>query len=163
MYQLKSINKKGDFVLLKDGVEVGSLLYKNRVSVNANVNFSDQLIEIRTKTFWRRKINIFKDTKEVGNLIFNWRGQAVINLIDKEKEPISFIVKRKYFGKKIEVYSGGKNIIFSMDRSKFSWKTFNFNYTINIELEIKYFNIEEIILYTIYILNLYKKNTGAVS
>ena len=64
-------------------------------------------------------------------------------------------------GKKVEVYSGAKTLIFSMDRSKFSWKTFNYNYSINLDLEIKYYSVEELFFYTVYMLNLYRKNSSS--
>jgi hypothetical protein len=157
MYKLQSLNRKGDFVLLKNEIAIGSLTYKKR-SLNAKVNFEDKLIEIRAKTLWKRTITIYNNTSEIGGLTFNWKSHGVINLIDSEKNNVSFILKRKSFGKRIEVYSAGKSLLFTMKRSKVNWKTFNYNYDITINLEVKYYSLEEILMYSVYTLNLYRRN-----
>ena len=158
MYQLKSLNRKGDIILLKNEVEVGGLKYKKGFSINADINLSENLIQIKSKTRWKRVISIYKKEEKIGGLIFNWKSQGLINLIDREKKEVSFILKRKKMGKKVSITI---NSIPVEIRSKFSWKTFNYNYSINLDLEIKYYSVEELFFYTVYMLNLYRKNSSS--
>ena len=129
--QLESIDSRGSFRLLRDGIEALQLKYQNRFSLKATTFFNDQEIAVLPKNFWMTKFDIFKDSVDVGDIICNFTGYVIIQLLRADgKGQDEFMLKHRGLMSKQYGLLNKKNECLLTLKTNFNWKTFKYNHEV---------------------------------
>ncbi|WP_341225488.1 hypothetical protein [uncultured Arcticibacterium sp.] len=128
--RIESTSGKGSFKLLDGNKVISDVVYENWYSSKASSRLKGNLIEIKPANFWRTKILIFRNKREVGSMEFNWRGRMQIKIRDSEKRQREFSVKYNgVFKGKFDVYDEKQEVVLRLIPA-FNWKRFSYNYDI---------------------------------
>lgn len=156
MYQLKLLSKKLDFILYKDNEPELKVHFQRGLRAESNFNGID--IQFKPQNVWGRKIDIFHDKKDVGDIVFNWKGQAVI-VYTKDNKTHSFLVKPKFLLRRFEIYNQNEQILFTI---KINSKIFQrYSYEVILEREeLKDIDLSELLIYCGYSIMILRKKTS---
>lgn len=148
---------------MEGNLEVLALKYEKWFSKKANSRYRGQHIEIRAANFWNTKFTIFKNKQDVGQIRFNWKGEAMIRLDELVDESQEYIVKSKLGWKPhFEVRLDNGELLLTL-RSVSKW------YASKINLEVKKEAVElpideaELLLYCGFAVNCILANRAAAT
>ena len=71
-----------EFTIEKNFKPVYTLKFPGWITLNANVQFSDGIMKISKKNFWKSEFTIIKNDQPIGKITANWRGHLFIHLLD---------------------------------------------------------------------------------
>ena len=111
-------SRKNDGFFIKNGSKNILLLkYENLFSSKANTNYKNTKISIKPKNIWCSKFDIYKNEKDVGDIISNWQGNIIIRNSFKGEIEKSYLLEAKgYFKKlKFELINESKKLILVME------------------------------------------------
>jgi hypothetical protein len=92
-YSILSKGGIGEFQIMNaPGNFLTVFSYRNWFSSNGSAPTPNGLIEIRSKDHWQTHFNILRDGHEIGDILFNWKGNIVITLESKMKGPEKFLL-----------------------------------------------------------------------
>jgi len=141
--KIYSTSGNGNFKIQSDKNDLLELEYKNWFSSIANTNFDNTEIEIRSKNFWNSSFDIFHSGKDVGNIIFNWRGDALIT-INNEK----YLFKAIEWNSKFELLNDKEEKIVLI-KPNYKWEKKKYDY--ELEVVTDYFDFSRLVELLIYV------------
>jgi len=132
------------------------LKYQNWFSSKAYSKFEGNEIEIKPKNIWCSKFDIFKNKHDKGDIIFNWKGNIIIRIINDEDKEYSYLLKSKGFWKqRFELINEKEDLIFILQPS-INWRKLSYNYEIeSISNELGGKPLTELLIYCGFGANLY--------
>jgi hypothetical protein len=152
--KIYSISGNGNFKIQSDNNDLLELEYKNWFSSIANTNLDNTEIEIRPKNFWNSSFDIFHNGKDVGNIIFNWRGDAVIT-INNEK----YLFKAIEWNSKFELLNDKEDKIVLI-KPNYKWEKKKYDYELEIVTEnFDFSRLVELLIYVGFTANLHMTAT----
>lgn len=156
MYQLKLLSKKLDFILYKDNEPELKVHFQRGLRAESSYKGID--IQFKPQNVWGRKFDIIHDKKDVGDVVFNWKGQAII-LYVKDNKTHSFLVKPRSILRRFEVYNQNEQLLFTIKKSsKFFQKVV---YTVILAREeLKEIDLRELLLYAGYAAMIIKRKAS---
>jgi len=154
--KINSTSGKGNFLIEKDNAKILELNYSNWFSSRAKTEYNGNKIEIKPKNIWCSKFDIFKNNQDEGDIIFNWKGNIIIRILNEKNRELSFLLKAKGFWKQyFELTNENGELIFTLKPS-INWKKLNYNYEIKNRSNIYENNLEtELVIYSGFGANLY--------
>jgi len=159
---LESIDSRGSFRLLRDGAEQFQLKYQNWFSSKAMTAYNDQQIIMKSKNIWMSKFDIFKNDKDVGDIIFNWMGHVIIRLTRADgKGEDEFLLKhRGILSTQYELRTENNEHLLTL-KAGFNWKKFKYNYEVIREKhDYPAIVLDELLIYCGFAANLHMTNSG---
>lgn len=159
---IKSTSSKGDFIIEDNGIQKIELQYKKWFSSYAKAVYDNSIIEIKPQNIWCSKFDIYIDEKDIGDIIFNWKGNMIIRVINENNLENNYILKFKGLWKssfKLENENGDVLLIL---KPSLNWKKLNYNY--DIEIIANYYDEKELmklLIYSGYSANLYMSMIAA--
>jgi len=152
--KIYSTSGNGNFKIQSDNNDLLELEYKNWFSSIANTNLDNIEIEIRPKNFWNTSFEIFHDGKDIGDIIFNWRGDAVIT-VNNEK----YLFKALEWNSKFELLNENENRIVLIIPN-YRWEKNKYDYEIEIVSEnFDFSRLVELLIYVGFSANLHMTAT----
>ena len=159
-----STSGKGNFKIERDSVEILELVYQNWFSSTASTTYNKTEIEIKSKNVWGSKFDIFKNQIDKGDIIFNWKGDIIIRLIDQSNNESSWLLKSKGFWKQQFELSDENDNLVCILRPNMNWSKLNYNYEIEYFLDtIDQEMIIQLIIYCGFGINLYMTMMAGVA
>lgn len=154
--KLTSSSGKGDFVLVKEGQNIFELKYTNWFASKARAEWGEESIEIRPKNVWCSKFDIFKNDLDQGDIIFNWKGNIIIRLMQEDGIEKSYLLKAKgFWNQTFELTDEADNVMLLLAPSM-NWKKLNYNYDVQqISAACEEERIHELLIYCGFGANLY--------
>ncbi len=103
-YYLRAENYKT--TIIEKGNEVlGQLAMIGWTGCKGIVELTDTEYEIAHANFWGTRYEILKDGRNIGEMTTNWKGEILINLTDRDHQPVQFKMKyRGFFNFRFEVW-----------------------------------------------------------
>lgn len=154
--KLTSSSGKGDFTLVKENQKIFELKYTNWFSSKARTALGEEMIEIRPQNIWCSKFDIFKQDLDQGDIIFNWKGNIIIRLMQEEGVEKSYLLRAKgFWNQSFELTDEADHVILLFAPSM-NWKKLNYNYDVQqISEEYDEQRIHELLIYCGFGANLY--------
>jgi len=159
---LESIDSRGSFRLLRDGGAQFVLKYTNWFSSKAETAYNDQTIEIRSKSMWNSKFDIFKNGQDCGDIIFNWMGHVIIRLTraDGKGEDEFQLKHRGIISTQYELLTEKNEHLLTL-KASFNWSKFKYNYAVERENhDFLDAVLDELLIYCGFAANLHMTNSG---
>ncbi|SHI48951.1 hypothetical protein SAMN05443429_10231 [Cruoricaptor ignavus] len=151
-----SVAGRGNFIIQRDNYEILQVKYKNWFSSNAKTKLGNENIEIKAKNIWQSKFDIIKNKKDVGDIIFNWKGDIIIRILNKENIEENFLLKSKGFWKSYFELINEEGEIVCILNSSVNWSKLNYNYEVeNITDKYDEIKIYELTIYSVFGANIY--------
>jgi hypothetical protein len=152
--KIYSTSGNGNFKIQSDNNDLLELEYKNWFSSIASTNLNNRKIEIRPKNFWNSSFDIFHNGKGVGNIIFNWRGDAVIT-INNEK----YLFKAIEWNSKFELLNEKEDKIVLITPN-YKWEKKKYDYELEVVTEnFDFSRLVELLIYVGFSANLHMTAT----
>ncbi len=156
MYEVKCFSNRPDFILYKDNEPELKVHFQRGFRAESNFNGID--IQFKPQNAWGRKFDIIHDGKDVGDVIFKWKGQAII-LYVKDNKTHSFLVKPKRMLRSFEVYNQNEKLLFTIKKSSGLFQ--RLSYTVVLELEdLRDIDLRELMLYCCYTTMIIRKKAS---
>lgn len=151
-----STSGKGNFIIENNEQRILELSYENWFSSKSSTEFNEKKITIMPKNFWQSKFDIYKNGHDAGDILFNWKGNVIIRLLDSDHKESSYLLKAKGFWKRqFEFLDENENLICTLIPS-LSWKNFRYSYAIEqVSTEIPQDTLVELLVYAGFGANLY--------
>ena len=152
--KIYSTSDNGNFKIQSDNKDLLELEYKNSFSSIASTNLDNTEIEIRPKNIWNSSFDIFHDGKDAGNIIFNWRGDAVIT-INNEK----YLFKAIEWNSKFELLNEKEEKIVLIIPN-YKWEKKKYDYELEVVTEnFDFSRLVELLIYVGFSANLHMTAT----
>ena len=159
--KIESSSGRGNFKVINGNWEILELKYEKWYSSKANARYRSQDIQIKSKDFWGSKFLILKNKQEIGNITFNWKGYAIISLLDEEGSQHQYFMKAKGLLKlRFEVRNEADELVLTM-KTVNKWNKLNLDYQIEKTEHEPPFDEHEFLLYCGYTANMYVSRMGA--
>lgn len=143
MYKIQY--SKRALILTKNGENLMELKYHKWSFTKGDFYIGDDYISLKPQNIWMRKLDILKNNVDVGDIIFNWKGQIIVQMEDLHYKRQEFLMKPKGFlSRHYEVFNSNEKLVFRII-PKFSWKGFIYYY--NIEIDHFSYSKEELIFF----------------
>ena len=115
--KIESSSTKGNFIIKNGSLNILELKYENWFSSKARTNYNKDEISIKPQNIWCSKFDIYKNEKDVGDIISNWQGNIIIRNSFKGEIEKSYLLEAKgYFKKlKFELINESKKLILVME------------------------------------------------
>lgn len=139
-----STSGTGNFKIEKDETQLVELAYKNWFSSTAKAVLNKTEIEIKPKNIWNSSFDIIHDGNLVGDIIFNWKSDAIIS-IDNEKYMMKAI---GIWGLKFEFINENQDRI-CLIKPNLKWNKVKYDY--DIELVSGNYDLDKLIELLIYV------------
>lgn len=154
--KVKSTSGKGNFVIEKNDIEIVEVHYENWFSSVAKTTFEGQNIEIRPKNIWFSKFDIYKNGQDIGDIIFNWKGDMVLRLLNDANQEENFLLNAKgFWNSYFELKDEEEKVLYIL-RPSINWRKFSFDYDVeNISTSLESKQTTEILIYSVFSANLY--------
>ena len=158
--EIHSASGKGDFVITKEGSELLKVRYDNWFSSRAKTNYNGRNIVIKPKNIWCSKFDVFIDDNDVGDLLFNWKGEIIIRVLRKKSEK-SYLLRSKGFWKQtFELMDESNNLVLRLGPKMKS--NGNFDYVVDRKASyIKEEEWVELLIFCGFAANLYLSTSQA--
>ena len=149
-----SVSGTGNFTIRSDHKDLLEVEYKNGFSSIAKTKLSNTEIEIRPKNFWNTSFEIYHDGNDVGEIMFNWMGDAAIT-INNEK----YLLKALEWNAKFELFHETENGVFFI-KPNYQWDKKKYDYEINVvSKNIDFSRLVELLIYVGFSANLHMTAT----
>lgn len=138
------------------------LKYESWLSTRARGDANGQELEIAPLNIFNTRFDIYLDGEDVGDLVFNWKAQMVIRLLDFQRQERQYLLRRKGGFKSGYVLEDDiRNPILSMTPF-FNWKGFRLDFRVHTH-ETQYLQspIEAVLAICAYAANLHRKAKSA--
>ncbi|MDD7885483.1 aminotransferase [Flavivirga sp. 57AJ16] len=155
--KIESTSSTGNFEIKNnDNNRLLELIYSNWFSSNAKTVFNSNNIEIKPKNIWASKFDIITNGSDKGDISFNWKGNIIIRLENKNKTDNQFLLKAIGLWKLgFELLDQKENKILFL-KPNFKWTKFSYDYEVLLEDNIVPNNeIIELLIYSGFSANLY--------
>jgi len=135
--KIESSSTKGNFIIKNGSLNILELKYENWFSSKARTIYNKDEISIKPQNIWCSKFDIYKNDKDVGDIISNWQGNIIIRNSFKGEIEKSYLLKAKGFWKhKFELIDESENLILVMEpkmssTSGYDYKIETANNTLN--------------------------------
>lgn len=162
------VKKKGyEIKTEKNSEPICKINFENIYSSTASFEYNDNKYSIKANNIWQTKFDIFKSNSDIGDIDYNWKGEIIIRLKNKDEITKHFILKNKsIFNFKFELRDFLTNHLWTITPI-WSWKGFKYNFAIISEpgFSEEENRVEEIelLVAAIYAVNLYMQNAAAAS
>jgi hypothetical protein len=164
-YYIRALTNRGNFeVLDREQRPWAHLSYIGWFSAKAAGAASGQQLEIAPANLFNSKFDIYLDGEDVGDLIFNWKAQMIIRLLDFQRQERQYLLRAKgLFPQKFYLEDDIKNTILVL-WPKFNWSKFHYDYRVYLQ-ETQYLQspVEAMMAICAYGVNIYKKRQGKSS
>ncbi|PID26340.1 MAG: aminotransferase [Candidatus Cloacimonadota bacterium] len=160
---MKITSKKRNLVIENNGNKIVEIQYRNWISNKVKTKLNGQTIEIKNKTIWRSELEIFKNSKKIGDITFKWNGNAIIKILNDKEEAI-FSLKAKGFMKPyFELRNEESELVFVL-KSSFKWRKMNYDFEVESIQNIYDENrILELLIYTAIVSRRYMINIAGAA
>ncbi|PZX52074.1 aminotransferase [Algoriphagus chordae] len=150
-FKIENTSLKGDFKLTEKGRKILELKYKNWYSGVAETYLDREKIQLKPKNWWSGKIDIFKNSKRIGEISHNSKLHLNISLENEDRIEKIYILKNTGNWKikfELSSESGEKLMILTPTNT---WKKLNFD----VQVLDKNLHAEELMIYSAYACKLY--------
>jgi len=158
-YYIRTLNRKGTFEVVDlENRRWAYLEYKKWLSNRAEGDANMRELAIAPQNVFQSKFNIFVDGEDVGDLIFNWKNQMIIRILDYQRQERQYLLRaRGFVGFRFSLEDDIKNIILEL-KPKINWGKFRFDYRVYL-LETQYLQapVETMLAICAFAANLYEK------
>ena len=114
--KIESSSSKGNFIIKNDSHNILELKYDNWFSSKAKTNYNENEITIKPQNIWCSKFDIYKNDKDIGDIISNWQGHIIIRISFEGEIEKSYLLKAKGFWKhKFELIDESENLMLVME------------------------------------------------
>lgn len=160
---IEIISYKQDFRITNGYFVYTEVIYNDMFSYKISTDLLGVTVDIKPRNIWNSKFDIFKNGIDCGDLIFNWKGEVIMRLIDDTGQETNYLFKSHgFFGQHMLLYDIDEKVIFSLKPS-FDWSKFKRYYKVgHICIDYSEQEIVELLLYAAYGANLIKarQNSG---
>ena len=162
------VKKKGfEIKAEKNSEPICKINFESIFSSTAFFEFKGSKYSIKANNIWQTKFDILKSNSDIGDIDYNWKGEIIIRLKNKDEITKHFILKNKtIFNYKFELRDFLTNHLWTITPI-WSWKGFKYNFAIVNEpgFTEEDNRVEEIELLAaaIYAVNLFMKNAAAAT
>ncbi|MBK7409545.1 MAG: hypothetical protein IPJ40_16785 [Saprospirales bacterium] len=164
-YYIRTITARGNFEVFDADQRLWAHLnYPSWLSAKATGEANGRVLEIVPRNVFNSKFDILLDGEDVGDIVFNWKMQMIIRLLDYQRQERHYLLRIKgVFNQRFLLEDDIKNPIFVM-APRFRWSKMRYDYRVY-PLETQYLQSPEETMLAIctYAANLYKTRKGAAA
>ena len=162
-YYIRTLTRKGSFEVLDSEKRRWAFLdYQSWFSQRAGGEANGQELAILPQNIFHSKFDILLDGEDVGDLIFNWKSQMVIRLLDYQQQERQYLLRvRGVFKQRFILEDDIKNPILEL-KPKFNWAKMRYDFKVYLQ-ETQYLQspVEPMMAVCAYAVNLYLKRKSS--
>ena len=164
-YYIRTLKNRGNFEVLDSEKRSWAYLnFHSWLSPRATGEVKGKHLEIKSRNIFNSKFDIFLEGEDVGDIVFNWKMQMIIRLLDYHGQERQYLLRIKgIFNQRFVLQDDIKNPILEM-APRFRWATLRYDYKV-FPKETQYLQspIELMLAISAYAANLYKTRKGAAA
>lgn len=153
--RIESKSAKGDFQLISGRKVLATLKYENWFSSKASAEIEGSNLKIQPNNIWFSRFIIYRNEVEIGDLVFNWKGEMIVSIKDLNNKKHQYLIKAKGVWKlRFEVIDGRENQLCVLS-PKGQWTKLNYDYDIESQRSLSNKDHTELLIICTYAVNLY--------
>lgn len=163
MYQLKRTSFYGNYTLLRNGEEIFAFKHNKWRKKEARASYQGQQFSIKKPHVLASLHTLSKNGFEIGKMSFDWKMKASFQLYDPHVPDRMFSLKRTgALYSRFELVCTNPAISVLAFKPKMNWGKFAFNYQVEeLTTEETWFDVHELMIFSIYAINRYSATMGS--